>query len=203
MHRQNSQYQKFIIFHFIVGPLRIFTHVGFQCWLQKNVTTAKWAETWDSQQEKWKQTSSSSLLYKAADQRLEERLREEVLWDIAGSSLSAVHGQGCPCHLWKCTSWSRFLLACLSLVLSTQIHFSAHTLPFFTPVFTFFTYITHRCAVLTLTDLCICSLFNLDSYVYIVALTLYYFQKCRRQSDQLVAFPCFHRFSHLCHSKLP
>ena len=66
-----------------------------------------------------------------------------------------------------------------------------------------FTYITHRCAVLTLTDLCICSLFNLDSYVYIFALTLYYFQKCRRQSDQLVAFPCFHRFSHLCHSKLP
>ena len=66
-----------------------------------------------------------------------------------------------------------------------------------------FTYITHRCAVLTLTDLCICSLFNLDSYVYIVALTLYYFQNCRRQSDQLVAFPGFHRFSHLCHSKLP
>ena len=31
----------------------------------------------------------------------------------------------------------------------------------------------------------------------------FYFQNCRRQSDQLVAFPCFHRFSHLCHSKLP
>ena len=149
------------------------------------------------------EASSSSLLYKAADQRLEERLREEVLWDIAGSSLSAVHGQGCPCHLWKCTSWSCFLLACLSLVLSTQIHFRAHTLPFFTPVFTFFTYITHRCAVLTLTDLCICSLFNFDSYVYIFALTLYYFQNCRRQSDQLVAFPGFHLFSDLCHSKLP
>ena len=67
----------------------------------------------------------------------------------------------------------------------------------------FFTYITHRWAVLTLTDLCICSLFNLDSYVYIVALTLYYFQNCRRQSDKLVAFPGFHLFSHLCHSKLP
>ena len=73
----------------------------------------------------------------------------------------------------------------------------------YTPVFKFFTYITHRWAVLTLTDLCICSLFNLDSYVYIVALTLYYFQNCRRQSDQLVAFPGFHLFSHLCHSKLP
>ena len=203
MLRQNSQYQKFIIFHFIVGPLRIFTHVGFQCRLQRNVTTAKWAETWDSQQEKLTPTSSSSLLDGAADQRLEERRREEVWWDIAGSSLSGVHGRGCPCHLWKCTSWSCFLLACLSLVLSTQIHFRAHTLPCFTPVFNFFTYITHRCAVLTLTDLCICSLFNLDSYVYIFALTLYYFQNCRRQSDQLVAFPGFHLFSHLCHSKLP
>ena len=113
MLRQNSQYQKFIIFHFIVGPLRIFTHVGFQCWLQRNVTTAKWAETWDSQQEKLTQTSSSSLLDGAADQRLEERRREEVWWDIAGSSLSGVHGRGCPCHLWKCTSWSFVsLLAC-------------------------------------------------------------------------------------------
>ena len=202
MLRQNSQYQKFIIFHFIVGPLRIFTHVGFQCRLQRNVTTAKWAETRDSQQEKLTPTSSSSLLDGAADQRLEERRREEVWWDIAGSSLSGVHGRGCPCHLWKCTSWSCFLLR-LSLVLSTQIHFRAHTLPFCTPVFNFFSYITHRCAVLTLTDLCICSLFNLDSYVYIVALTLYYFQNCRRQSDKLVAFPGFHLFSHLCHSKLP
>ena len=132
MLRQNSQYQKFIIFHFIVGPLRIFTHVGFQCRLQRNVTTAKWAETRDSQQEKLTPTSSSSLLDGAADQRLEERRREEVWWDIAGSSLSGVHGRGCPCHLWKCTSWSFVsLLAChLSYQLRSifvHIHFpSAH-----------------------------------------------------------------------------
>ena len=70
------------------------------------------------------EASSSSLLYKAADQRLEERLREAVWWDIAGSSLSAVHGQGCPCHLWKCTSWSRFLLGLLLTCLINSDPFS-------------------------------------------------------------------------------